>query len=250
MKAGRLIRRLVDAAMYGLMLLLMGQCVLRGAAHEGLGISAGVLFALHCALNGSWYKALFKGKYSALRTVQTVVNLLLILVVLACMVSGILVSQHIFAVGRGRSLEFGRHLHLVATAWAFVLMTVHLGLHWSIFTALGRKLAVNERAKRSLRLISCLLTAALCLYGLYQFIDRRFWEELFHLIDYQKEYDSSQPLIVYWAGTAALSVPFIAAAHYGKRLMAPRSSPAPQNARRHRNRRRSRAAVCDRRTPH
>ena len=50
-------------------------------------------------------------------------------------------------------------------------------------------------------------------------VDRRFWEELFHQIDYQKEYDYSQSLPAYFVGTAALSVPFVAAAHYGKRLL-------------------------------
>lgn len=38
------IKRSVDVAMYILFLLLMGQCVLRGAVHEWLGISADILF--------------------------------------------------------------------------------------------------------------------------------------------------------------------------------------------------------------
>ena len=121
------------------------------------------------------------------------------------------------------TIELGRHLHLVVTAWAFVLMTVHLGLHWSIFNAVGKKISVNEKARRSCHILGCVLAGAACFYGLYQFVDRRFWEELFHLIDYQKEYDYSQSLSAYFVGTAALSVPFVAAAHYGKRLLAGRS---------------------------
>ena len=44
MKPNVAIKRSVDVAMYILFLLLMGQCVLRGAVHEWLGISAGILF--------------------------------------------------------------------------------------------------------------------------------------------------------------------------------------------------------------
>ena len=223
MKPNGILKRSVDVAMYVLFLLLMGQCVLRGAVHEWLGIAVGVLFSLHNALNYKWYKALFKGRYTALRSVQTAVNFLLILAVFGCAVSGILISQHIFSVGSGSTIEFGRHLHLVVTAWAFVLMTVHLGLHWSIFTAVGKRISVSDRAKRILHILCCVLAGVLCLYGLYQFVDRRFWEELFHMIDYQKEYDYSQSLPAYFVGTAALSAPFVAAAHYGKKLLVGRS---------------------------
>ena len=62
MKPNGILKRSVDVAMYVLFLLLMGQCVLRGAVHEWLGIAVGVLFILHNALNYKWYKALFKGR--------------------------------------------------------------------------------------------------------------------------------------------------------------------------------------------
>lgn len=219
MKANIVLKRSIDAVMYILFLILMGQCVLRGAVHEWLGIAVGVLFVLHNVLNYKWYQALFKGKYTVLRSIQTAVNFLLILAVLGCAVSGILISQHIFSVNSGSAIELGRHLHLVVTAWAFVLMSVHLGMHWSLFTAIGKKFHASEGARRILRIICCVSVGALCLYGLYQFVDRRFWEELFHIIDYQKEYDYSGSLSAYFVGTSALSVPFIAAVHYGKKLL-------------------------------
>lgn len=219
MKWSVIIRRSVDAAMYILFLLLMGRCVLRGGAHEWLGISVGILFAAHNVLNYRWYKALFKGKYSAARRVQLAVNALLLLAMLICMASGMLISQNIFALGHGGALELGRRLHLVATAWAFVLMSVHLGLHWSIFTAGLSKIQADEKAKKAVYALCRILAAALCAYGLYQFIERRFWEELFHLIDYQKEYDYSKSLLAYFAGSAALSAPFITLAYYARKVV-------------------------------
>ena len=105
MKPSVIFKRSIDIVMYVLFLLLMGQCVLRGAAHEWLGIAVGVLFVLHNVLNYRWYKALFKGKYTALRAVQTAVNFLLMLAVLDCAVSGVLISQHLFSVGSGSTIE-------------------------------------------------------------------------------------------------------------------------------------------------
>lgn len=219
MISNAIIKRSVDTAMYILFLLLMEQCVLRGAVHEWLGISIGVLFVAHNILNYKWYKTLLKGKYSRMRTVQLVINILLLLAMLFCMISGILVSQHIFAASNGSAIEFGRHLHLVATAWAFVLMTVHFGLHWSIFSARLKKIHIDEKAKKAIQIICRALVVALCVYGLYQFIDRRFWEELFHLIDYQKEYDYSKSLFAYFVGTAALSVFLTTIAYYAQKLL-------------------------------
>ena len=96
MKMNVIIKRSVDIAMYILFLFLMGQCVLRGAVHEWMGVSIGILFVAHNILNYKWYKTLLKGKYNAIRTVQLVINILLLLAMLFCMISGILVSQHIF----------------------------------------------------------------------------------------------------------------------------------------------------------
>lgn len=219
MRINVIIKRSIDTVMYILFLLLMGQCVLRGAVHEWLGISVGILFIAHNILNYRWYKTLLKGKYSAVRMVQLVINILLLLVMLLCMVSGILVSQHIFAVGNGSAIELGRHLHLTATAWGFILMSVHLGLHWPSFSAVHKKIQADKKEKKVIHIICCVLVAALCAYGLYQFADRRFWEELFHLIDYQKEYDYSKSLFTYLSESAALSVFFITIAHYAKKFL-------------------------------
>ena len=219
MKPNAAMKRSIDVAMYILFLLLMGQCVLRGAVHEWLGISMGILFLVHNALNYKWYCTLLKGKYSVMRMAQLVVDALLFLAVLACMISVLLVSQHIFAIGNGNAIEFGRHLHLVATAWAFILMSIHLGLHGSIFVEGVKKIHADERVRKAIRLICRAVVAALCAYGLYQFVDRRFWEELFHLIDYQKEYDHSKSLVLYFAESAVLSALFIAISYYAKKLL-------------------------------
>ena len=82
------------------------------------------------------------------------------------MISGILVSQHIFVAGSGRSIEFGRHLHIVATAWGFILMSVYLGLHWSIFSAIAKKVQADEKVKKSVHII-CRVFYLLCVRMAY-----------------------------------------------------------------------------------
>lgn len=218
MKRAAIMKICVDVVMYILFLLLMGQYLLRDAPHEWLGIAAGALFILHNVLNYKWYKSFFKGKYHAMRIVQTAANILLLLAVFGCMFSGILASQHIFSVGNGSTIEFGRFLHLVTTAWAFILMSVHLGLHWTKFMGMAKKIPVNSKVKTALCRFFQVLVLALCIYGVYLFIDRRFWEELFHLIDYQKEYDESKTLWMYLVESIVMSSLFVAVTHYAKKI--------------------------------
>lgn len=207
-----IVKRVVDVVMYVLFLVLMGQYALGGAAHEWLGIAVGILFVVHNALNYKWYLALFRGKYDALRIIRTVVNFLLIVAVVGCAVSGILVSRHIFSVQNGTAVEFGRALHLVSTAWAFVLMSLHLGLHRSVFVSVGKKLRAGETVKKRLLVICRVLVLCLFVYGLFLFVGRRFWEELFFLVDYQKEYDFRVPFALYLFGSLALSSAFVSVA--------------------------------------
>lgn len=182
MKGKTIVKTAIDAAMFALFLLLMAQYLLADAPHEWLGIALGILFLAHNGLNYRWYAALFRGKYGALRIVQTTIDFLLCIAMLGCMASGILVSENIFPLTSGAAYESGRRLHLVATAWAFLLMCLHLGLHWAQFTGMAKRVPLGKNAKTALRHIFRALVLALCIAGLFLLIERRFWEELFYFL--------------------------------------------------------------------
>ena len=61
------------------LLLLMSYQVTGEAGHEWTGIAMTVLMILHQILNRKWYAALFKGKYTPLRIVQTLINAALVI---------------------------------------------------------------------------------------------------------------------------------------------------------------------------
>lgn len=98
-------------------------------------------------------------------------------------------------------------------------MSVHLGLHWARFAGIAKKLPVSRNGRHILRRCFQILVVVLCVYGVYLFIDRQFWEELFHLIDYQKEYDTSKTFFVYLAESIVMSEVFIAVIYYMKKYL-------------------------------
>ena len=202
----------VDAAMFVLFLLLMGEFLLK-EAHLWIGIAVAFLFILHTALNYKWYKALFKGKYSTMRIVQTVVNFLLLVNLIICIVSGVLVLPDVFI-----GYEINVKIHLITSTWTFILMSVHLGLHWSIFVGIASKGDLPDGLKTALKWVFRIILCVIVLYGIYIFVERRFWEEMLLLIDYQKEYDYSKTPLVYIVESIALSVVFVSITYYIKKI--------------------------------
>lgn len=84
---------------------------------------------------------LFKGKYRPSRIIQTIVNFGVLITMLCLGFSGIVMSRHVFAAFSIHGpMATARMMHLAASYWGFVLMSVHLGLHWSMILGMCRKL--------------------------------------------------------------------------------------------------------------
>ena len=139
-----------------------------------------VLFLEHHILNRGWYKSLFKGRYTPVRVFQICVDMLLLTAMLAQMYSGIAMSRHVFAflpIDGGMALA--RRLHILGAYWGFILMSVHLGLHWNMFLNMTKKkLSFTEKAK-GFSGLPFLLGVFISLYGAFVFIDRDFPTYLF-----------------------------------------------------------------------
>ena len=203
--------------MYVLFLLLMEQHLIADAAHEWMGIAVFALFLLHNALNYRWYAALFKGRYNCLRVVQTAINFLLWLAMLGCIVSSLMISGTVFSGIVIPGSRYGAMIHMVCTAWVFVLMSLHSGLHWAQFTVIARRVKLRENAKKVIVWICRALVLAVCAVGVWIFVDRSFYEELFLLSEY-KTHDYDANAFVYMLETAALSAVFVSIAYYIKKL--------------------------------
>ena len=217
MKLSKVIKIAIDAAMFILFALLMGQH-LTVSAHEWLGLAAFMLFILHNVLNYRWYAVLFKGRYTPIRTIQTTVDILLLVVMIICLVSSVLVSVNVFAfLDFGGSLV-GRTLHLITTAWAFVLMSIHLGLHWSMFVTMAKKINCPSLCKQIGKWIMRIAVLVVCVFGIYVFIERAFYEELFYITAF-KAFDYDKSVLVYLLESVALSTVFVCTAYYTKKLI-------------------------------
>ena len=128
---------------------LMGYQFWGDAAHEWAGAGMFLLFILHHILNRQWHQNLFRGRFTSSRILLLALDLLLFLAMLGMMVSGIMLSNHVFDfLHLHGGMSFARILHMAASYWGFVLMALHLGLHWGIFMGLARKAFKWRRSSR------------------------------------------------------------------------------------------------------
>lgn len=87
---------LIDIGMTICLLLLMPYSLLSETAHEWIGMAMLVLFISHHILNHKWVTSVRKGKYNAFRVIQTVLVIIMLILIMGSMISGILLSNHIF----------------------------------------------------------------------------------------------------------------------------------------------------------
>ena len=130
----------VDTAMSVSMLLLMAYGLVGEAAHEWIGMGMFALSVAHHVLNRRWIQAVPRGRYTLLRIVQTALAGLIFLCMVGSMISGIVLSRHVFAfLPRHGGYDLAGKLHILCAFWGFVLMSLHLGMHWNMLLAMARK---------------------------------------------------------------------------------------------------------------
>lgn len=219
MKPKAIIKIVIDVLMTLGLLFLMGYQFWGDAAHEWAGAGMFLLFILHHVLNGNWYKSLFKGRYTPSRIFQVVVDLLVFLAMIGLMVSGIMLSNHVFSfLNIHGGMSFARLLHMAASHWGFVLMALHLGLHWGIFLGLAKKALHLKQTSRVRKILLPVLGSGIAIYGLIVFLRRGLLTYM--LLQTQFVFlDFSEPVPLFYLDYLAMMGAFIFLSYYVSALL-------------------------------
>lgn len=177
---------IIDIIMVVLLPMLMAYSLIGETFHEIAGTAMFVLFIVHHILNRGWYKTLFRGKYTARRIFQTIINMFLLVFMFLQPVSGILMSKHLYTFLDVPGISaMAREIHLVSAYWGFVLLSLHAGTHLTV--PLGKLKWVGKRTW----VITISVLTAISLYGIYAFIKRQlagymFLQTIFVFFDFNE----------------------------------------------------------------
>ena len=228
MKSKTICKIVIDIIMTVLLLVLMAYQFVGQKAHEWLGASMFSLFIAHNILNFRWYGSLFKGKYTPYRILQTVLNLLLLALMSGQMVSGMMMSRHVFAFLPIRgAMSFARTLHMLGAYWGFALMSVHLGLHLNMIMGMARKATGIVLNSVFSKILPGAIAALISAYGIYALIKHDISSYLF-LNSQFVFFDYEQSAVSFFAEYLAIMGLFVFASHYAAKLIQKCSSKQKQ----------------------
>ena len=183
-------KHIVDVLLSVGLLLLMSYQVTGEAGHEWTGIGMTLLMILHQILNRKWYASLFKGKYTPLRIVQTLINFGLVICFVLTALCGVNMSVHAVPfLSEFMRASLGRRLHLTLSHWCFVLMGLHLGLHVPAMLHHVK----DQRVRRAGFGLSILAAGA----GLWLLFRNNYPAYLFYQVPFAFiDYDKAVPLVL------------------------------------------------------
>lgn len=213
------IKLAVDVFMTVTLFFLMGYQFWGKAAHEWIGTVTFVFFVFHHVLNGRWHKALFKGSYSALRILTLCVDCLVLVCILVQMCSSIVISRYVFNfLPFDGGMSVARRLHILGAYWGFILMSLHLGIHWNVILGIVVKATGLKGISKAQSVIAFLAGLLVSAYGVWAFISRDFLTYLllkseFVFLDY------NEPKFSFYIDYLALMVLCIFMAHYGAKIV-------------------------------
>lgn len=215
MKPKAILKTGIDILMTFTLLFLMGYQFWGDIAHEWAGAAMFILFLVHHGLNGNWHKNLFRGKYSPSRIFMLIADILLFLSMIGLMVSGIMLSNHVFAfLGIHVGMAFARLLHIAASHWGFVLMSLHLGLHWGMLLGLAGRTLKKQKSRSGKGSIPFFIVGAvIALYGLTVFISRDFPVYMFLRTQFVF-LDFNEPVPLFYLDYLSMMGTFIFLAYY------------------------------------
>lgn len=201
-----------DALMTVALLLLMPYEMVGEAAHEWIGAGMFLLFILHHILNRKWTGNIGKGRYTPYRILQTVLVILVLVCILGSMISGIILSRHLFAFLDIRGFSGpARIIHMTCAYWGFVLMSLHLGIHWGIMTGMAGKLFEQPSAAR--KWLARLAGFGIVAYGVWAFIKRDVLSYMLMQV-YFVFFDYEEPVIFFILDYMAAMGLFVLIGHY------------------------------------
>lgn len=195
------VKTILDILMIAALPVLMADSLAGETLHEIVGTGMFVVFIIHHVLNRKATSAMFRGEQSAVRIVNTVLNIILFAVMILLPVSGIVISKHLYTFLPTAGLSaVARTAHLVLSYWGFALMSVHLGFHADAW------LTRLKRKKTAFVILAAVVTL-IAAYGAYAFIANRIYEYMFLKTQFVF-FDFDKPLILTLAEYLSMIVLF------------------------------------------
>ncbi len=129
------VKIILNIVMTTMMLCLLNLNITGLKLHEILGIAVFLLFLFHIILNFKWVKSitknLFKNTINSKAKIMYAIDILLLVLVILTVLTGVLISKHIFTDIATSNITATSHRHHSLAYLLGITLIIHIGLHWS-----------------------------------------------------------------------------------------------------------------------
>lgn len=204
MKHSIRLKLIIDLSMLILMFASMAYVLIGEEIHEWIGVVLVLLFIGHNIINHKWYMSIFRGKYTAIRIFQTIINIMMVLSIIGLMTSGIILSGYVFKFPTiPRITSFARILHMLSAYWGFTFISLHLGLHFRSIIVKIKKVIWTNKHNKSIEYILRIMAMLIAAYGIHALIKNDILSYMF----LQKQFvffNMEQPKILFFIDYIAI----------------------------------------------
>lgn len=136
-----LLRLAFDLIAAGLLLLGLAYWWLGNTVHELAGTGMFLLVIVHNVFNRRWYGRISKEKRHGRGLFNIGITLLLLIAMLALLVTSLLISNTLSDFMSAYGGFTVRQIHTLAAYWVLVIVSIHLGLRWSMIMGVAHNLS-------------------------------------------------------------------------------------------------------------
>nr|WP_321269955.1 DUF4405 domain-containing protein [uncultured Tolumonas sp.] len=195
-----------DVIMLLILLSLMGYHLWGENTHELLGVSFFIITTLHMVLNLHWFVNLKQGAFPVFRVLQIVINSLLILAFSTAIVSGLMLSRHLFPdLVIHNPSDWVRKVHMTSVHWGQVIIALHLGMHWKMLAKFFCKIWHISPTHVVVTRIMPAICIMISIYGCYAFITRNMPSYLFMRVDFSF-FEFGEPKLIFYTDFLAITI--------------------------------------------
>lgn len=159
-----LVRLALDFLAAGLLLAGLAYYWLDNMAHELIGTGMFLLIIVHNTFNRRWYGTASKSARDARGLINLTIILCLLIAMVALLITSLMISRAVFSFLPLDGGFTARQIHTFAAYWALVIVSIHLGMRWSMIMNTMRN--VFGIAPNSIRTIALrVIAVAIAVYG-------------------------------------------------------------------------------------
>ena len=153
-----LLRLTFDFIAAGLLLVALAYYWMDNTVHEVVGTGMFLLIIVHNIFNRRWYRTISNSRREARCLINNSTILLLLATMLVLLVTSLMISRTVFSFLPLSGGFTARQVHILAAYWALIIVSLHLGMRWSMAMNVVRTLCgvMTESALRTglLRMIA------------------------------------------------------------------------------------------------